>query len=77
MVSLLTKPEKTEALDPFFARFDEPVEGTAKPGTRLLLADLASGLRKGGHYGEDIKGFFYGWGMVGVLVGLTWLWLRM
>jgi Na+/proline symporter len=77
VVSLLTKPEQEAAVGQFFARFDEPVEGTAKPGTRLLLADLGTGLRKGGHYGEDIKGFFLGWAMVAALVGLTWLWLRL
>lgn len=77
VVSLMTKPEPEAASDEFFQRFEEPVEGTAKPGTRLLLADLGHGLKKGGHYGEDIKGFFLGWGMVALLVGLTWLWLRM
>ena len=77
VVSLMTKPEPEAASDEFFQRFEEPVEGTAKPGTRLMLADLGHGLKKGGHYGEDIKGFFLGWGMVALLVGLTWLWLRM
>lgn len=77
LVSLLTKPEPGQMTEPFFARFEEPVEGTAKPGTRLLLADLATGLKKGGHYGEDIKGFLAGWGMVAALVGLTWLFMRM
>ena len=77
VVSLMTKPEPEAASEEFFQRFEEPVEGTAKPGTRLLLADLGHGLKKGGHYGEDIRGFFLGWGMVALLVGLTWLWLRM
>lgn len=75
-VSLLTRPEDEAKLHPFFFHFEEPVPGTAAPGTRLLLADLAIGLRKGPHYREDIKGFLLGWLMVAALVGLTWLWLR-
>jgi Na+/proline symporter len=76
LISLATQPEKPEVVDPFLDRFKEPVEGTAKPGTRLLLADLATGLKERGHYTEDIKGFAYGWLLVAALVGLTWLWLR-
>jgi len=76
LVSLATKAEKPEIVDPFLARFAEPVEGTAKPGTRLLLADLATGLKERSHYTEDLKGFASGWLLVAALVGLTWLWLR-
>ncbi len=76
VVSYATKPEPATTLDPFFARFTEPVEGTAPPGTRLLLTDLPTGLKKGASYKEDINGFLIGWALVAVLVGSTWLWLR-
>jgi len=76
VVSYATSPEPATTLDPFFARFAEPVEGTAAPGTRLLLADLATGLKKGASYKEDINGFLIGWALVVVLVGTIWLWLR-
>ncbi len=76
IVSYATSPEPATTLDPFFARFAEPVEGTAAPGTRLLLADLATGLKKGASYKEDVNGFLIGWALVAALVGATWLWLR-
>jgi hypothetical protein len=76
IVSYVTTPEPATTLDPFFARFAEPVEGTAAPGTRLLLADLATGLKKGASYKEDVNGFLIGWALVAALVGATWLWLR-
>ncbi len=76
LVSYATTPEPASVLDPFFARFAEPVEGTAPPGTRLLLADIGTGLQKRASYKEDINGFLIGWALVVVLVGLTWLWLR-
>lgn len=76
LVSYATAPEPAASLDPFFARFAEPVEGTAAPGTRLLLADIGTGLQKGASYKEDINGFLIGWALVITLVGLTWLWLQ-
>lgn len=75
VVSLVTAAEPAAALDPFFARFEEPVEGTAAPGTRLLLADLGTGLKHGASYKEDVQGFVTGWVFVLALVGATWLWL--
>jgi hypothetical protein len=42
----------------------------------LLLADLATGLKKGASYKEDVNGFLIGWALVAALVGATWLWLR-
>lgn len=77
VVSLLTAPEDAAKVDPFFARFAEPVPGTAAPGTRLLLADMASGLGPMKLYRDDIRGFLLGWVWVVVLVAITWLLLQM
>lgn len=76
VVSLLTEAEPNAALDPFFKRFDEPVEGTAPAGTPLLLGDFHRGFGPFDKYKEDWRGFFFGWFWVLVLVFLTWLWLR-
>lgn len=76
IVSLLTKAEPEAALTPFFQRFDEPVEGTAPAGTRLLLADARHGAFAFSKYKEDWRGFLLGWFWVCVLVFVTWLWLQ-
>lgn len=76
VVSLLTSPEPAEKLDEFYANMNEPVEGTAPKGTRLLLVDLLH-LRPLRTYAEDWKGFAVGWALVVALVGVTWLGLRL
>lgn len=76
VVSLLTTPEPKEKMDAFFANLDEPVEGTAPKGTRLLIVDMLR-LRSLGAYKEDLRGFAVGWLLVVGLVGVTWIWLRL
>ncbi len=75
-VSLMTSPEPREAVNSFMDRFAHPVEGTAAPGTRLLLADLGPGMQPLSKYRVDWRGFWGGWLMVAALVGFTWIWLR-
>lgn len=76
VVSLLTSPEPREAVNSFMERFAHPVEGTAAPSTRLLIADLGPGMQPLSKYREDWRGFWGGWLMVAALVGFTWIWLR-
>jgi Na+/proline symporter len=75
LVSLATTPEPAATLQPFLARFDEPVEGTAPVGTPLLLANLKGALTHPAAFKEDYIGFFAGWAFVVALVAATWLWL--
>jgi Na+/proline symporter len=79
VVSVLTRREAPGTVDPFFAKLEEPAEGTAPKGTRVLLADLGRFLRHPGdwrRYREDWQGFFRGWALVIGLVFLTWLLLQ-
>jgi Na+/proline symporter len=77
VVSLLTDEEPPARLNEFMERFVTPVEGTAPAGARLLLADIGGGLKPLAAYREDLHGFLRAWVFVTVLVGATWLFLRL
>jgi Na+/proline symporter len=75
LVSLATSPEAAATVDPFLARFEEPVEGTAPAGTPLLLANPTRAITNPGAFRQDYIGFLAGWAFVIALVAATWLWL--
>jgi Na+/proline symporter len=90
LVSLLTRPEAREETSSFFGRLESPTDlakgatslDAAAEGKQLLLLNLGN-LRKGAlgrgflrAYREDLVGFCLGWGLVILLVTLTWLLLQ-
>lgn len=84
VVSLLTRTEPAESIDPFFQRLETSSDGPAEAVSPrpLLLVNLLRPRRGAAGrgwraYGEDLGGFALGWIMVAVLVAATALFLRM
>lgn len=84
VVSLLTRTEPAESIDPFFQRLETSSDGPAEAVSPrpLLLVNLLRPWRGAAGrgwraYSEDLGGFALGWIMVAALVAATAIFLRM